>query len=510
MVLFEPVKAGRKYKSEGVSKPRILHAGASRLPRAADVISTPEGVNSMAAAVPRYEEWLSLDRIRDLSSMLHDPPAVAAARVDAHERFLHLPIEPNPLYRGYGYFTNVDLSGIDPQAKGASVELPEALDRSVRIVHDASGTHATVPPELAAAGVRVSTLPALWASGAEGAEALFPKEEEATDRLSALATALVNRGYRLELPDRLAGALRVQELTVLSTRGEALSVRRSIRTGAETQLLLTEEAFSTGQDGRSQRFLGSTTDLTLGEGSKAVCLTVHAPDLRAVSVYRRSATTAPGARLGWLWVGLGGFRTKVRNRTTLAGAGSVVEDLQMFYGAKDQSYDSSVDITHVGTDTHGSSITRGVFTDDARGMSRGLVRIQHEARKTIAFVSEHAMLLSRGARADSIPILEILCRDVKATHSTSVHPADPEKIFYLESRGIAEPEAVRMIGEGFLSYVLDHAPIADLQKLLQPALDARWHGSDLPWQGRQSPTLPALEVTGSENAPEWRFDSKLR
>ena len=71
-------------------------------------------------------------------------------------------------------------------------------------------------------------------------------------------------------------------------------------------------------------------------------------------------------------------------------------------------------------------------------MSRGLVRIEKEARKTISYLSEHAMLLSRGARSDTIPILEILCRDVKATHSSSVAPVDPERIFYLESRGLPE------------------------------------------------------------------------
>ncbi len=166
-------------------------------------------------------------------------------------------------------------------------------------------------------------------------------------------------------------------------------------------------------------------------------------------------------------------------------------------------------MTHVATDTHGQSITRGVFTDEARGMSRGLVRIEPSARKTIAFVSEHAMLLSRGARSDTIPILEILCRDVKATHSTSVAPVDPEKVFYLESRGMARDDAIRMIGEGFLSYVLDRAPVSGLRELLYPTLAARWEGQEVVWKAAY-PNLPELTVSGTDAAPEWRFDSKLR
>ncbi len=254
----------------------------------------------------------------------------------------------------------------------------------------------------------------------------------------------------------------------------------------------------------------SSVDLDLGADSKVVYLGVHAPDLRAVSVYRRTATTGARSRLAWVWNGLGGYRTKVRNHTQLTGEASAVLDLQSFYGMKDQSYDTSVNLTHIATDTHGQSITRGVFSDEARGMSRGLVRIEHQARKTISIISEHAMLLSKGARSDTIPILEILCRDVKATHSTSVAPVDAEKVFYLESRGIPAEDSIRMIGEGFLSYVLERAPIAGLREILYPALASRWEGGDLSWVEGKFPQLPALEVTGTEAAPEWRFDAKLR
>ncbi|HXQ49005.1 MAG TPA: SufD family Fe-S cluster assembly protein, partial [Thermoplasmata archaeon] len=201
---------------------------------------------------------------------------------------------------------------------------------------------------------------------------------------------------------------------------------------------------------------------------------------------------------------------RMRNTTILPGNGSDVEDLQAFYGAQNQGYDSSINITHIGTDTHGQSITRGVFRDEARGMSRGLVRIEKDARRTLSYLSEHAMLLSRGARSDTIPILEILCRDVKATHSTSVAPVDPEKIFYLESRGVPEGDAVRMIGEGFLSHVLERAPFANLRDILYPYLHARWDGRTVDWSSEPDVSLPPLEFRGGEAAPDWRFDSKLR
>ena len=464
----------------------------------------------MASAAPRFEEWLSADEVHRLSHDLGDPEEFARARTEAYERFRELPIEPNPLYRGYGYFTNVDLSGVDPVTRGAPVSLPPPIEGAVRIVHDVSGTRVHVPDELDRAGIRVTTLSQVFRSGKETLHGFLRDAEAPPDRLSALATALLNRGYRLEVPDETPRPVRVQEISVLSVPQQALSVRRAFRIGRGVQLLATEEVYSTHAPPDGQRLFASSTDLDVGDQAKVVYLTVHAPDLRTVSVYRRTATTGADSRIGWMWNGLGGYRSKIRNHTHLTGRGSAAEDLQTFYGARDQSYDSSFDLTHSATDTHGTSLTRGVFTDEARGMSRGLVRIEPEARKTVALISEHAMLLSRGARSDTIPILEILCRDVKATHSTSVAPVDPEKVFYLESRGVPQSDAVRMIGEGFLSNVFDRAPIAGLREILYPALQTRWDGGEIAWTEGAFPALPELEVSGTEAAPDWRFDSKLR
>jgi Fe-S cluster assembly protein SufD len=464
----------------------------------------------MASASPRYEEWLPSAEVHRLSETLHDPEEFAHLRARAYDWFRHLPLEPNPLYRGYGYFTNVDLTGVDANLRGPPVRLPPPLEGSVRIVHDVSGTRIDLPDDLRSAGVRVTPLTEVWNANSGSVAAFLRGTDEPSDRLAALAMALLNRGYRLEVPDRFPRPLRVQELSLLSSPKEALSVRRSLRVGVGAQLLVTEEVFSTEASADGQRLYASSTDLDLSDHAKTVFLTLHAPDLKAVSVYRRTATTGVDSRIGWMWNGLGGYRSKVRNHTRLTGSGSVADDFQTFYGARDQSYDSSFDLTHIATDTRGSSLTRGVFTDEARGMSRGLVRIEPDARKTVALISEHAMLLSRKARSDTIPILEILCRDVKATHSTSVAPVDPEKVFYLESRGVPESEAVRMIGEGFLATVYDRAPVSGLREVLYPALQSRWDGSEILWKEGQYPALPHLDVAGTEAAPEWRFDSKLR
>lgn len=464
----------------------------------------------MAAVASRYEEWLTSKEVRELSRSRNEPALVTDRRLEAHERFLELPLEPNPLYRKYGYFNGVDLTGLNVRPSGSHVAGASTAAWTVTAIHDASGSRFDIPDELEAEGVRLEPIEALLEAGGPEAAAFLGGDEPLTDRLSAFAFATINRGYRLTLPANLERPVRLRDVTVLSTPHEGLSVRRLIRANSGTRLLVSEEALSTTEDPGHQRLVASTTRVEAGANAHVAYLTLHAPDRQAVSVYQRTAELGASARLAWVWAGFGGFRTKARNHSTLQGNGSALDDLQAFYGSGKTSYDSGVTMTHVGTDTHGQSITRGVFTDEARGMSRGLVRIEKEARKTLSFLSEHAMLLSRGARSDTVPILEILCRDVKATHSSSVAPVDPERVFYLESRGLPRSDAIRMIGEGFLSHVLERAPVLGLREILYPYLAARWEGRPVVWGSDGVSTLPPLEFAATAESTDWRFDSKLR
>lgn len=464
----------------------------------------------MAAAVTRYDDWLDAEQLRELSRSRSEPAALTERRLAAHRRFLELPLEPDPLYRKYGYFNGVQLAGLTTLPQGPAVGRIAPAPRTIGVLHDASGTTIDIAPELRSEGVRVETLDEIVRAETSEGAGFFDVASQHPDRLSAFAVATVNRGYRVTLPSRLGAPVRLRDVSVLSTPHEALSVRRRIDTGAENRLLVSEEVLSTQADPGHQRFFASSTDLMVGDASHAVYLTLHAPDTRAVSVYHRGAEVGRAGNLTWVWAGFGGFRTKARGASRLVGTGAVLDDLQAFYGSGQQAYDSGITLAHIGTDTRGQSITRGVFADDARGMSRGLVRIEKEARKTLSFLSEHAMLLSRGARSDTIPILEILCRDVKATHSSSVAPVDPERVFYLESRGISRSDAIRLIGEGFLSHVLERAPVKDLRELLYPYLAARWEGRPILWGAAGVSALPPLEFAASTGAADWRFDSKLR
>lgn len=109
---------------------------------------------------------------------------------------------------------------------------------------------------------------------------------------------------------------------------------------------------------------------------------------------------------------------------------------------------------------------KGALTDFSRSSFEGKILVRQLAQKTQAFQSNHNLLLSDRAHADSKPNLEIFADDVKASHGATVGQLDKEQLFYLKSRGFSEPQAKELLVYGFCKEVLDAIPLASLLQLL--------------------------------------------
>ena len=81
--------------------------------------------------------------------------------------------------------------------------------------------------------------------------------------------------------------------------------------------------------------------------------------------------------------------------------------------------------------------------------------------------------MSKRAHADAIPGLEIQANDVRCTHAAAVAQVDPEQLFYLRSRGLSEPEAKRLVIEGFLEALVERFAEGPVRERLAEAIDAR-------------------------------------
>ena len=95
------------------------------------------------------------------------------------------------------------------------------------------------------------------------------------------------------------------------------------------------------------------------------------------------------------------------------------------------------------------TVSKGAVADNARSIYTGLIEIEKGAKRTDARQTNHNLLLSPHAHADSVPNLDIRENDVMCAHASSVGPLDELQRWYLESRGVPREAAERLMIQGF-------------------------------------------------------------
>jgi Fe-S cluster assembly scaffold protein SufB len=278
---------------------------------------------------------------------------------------------------------------------------------------------------------------------------------------------LVPAGVRIDQPIVLRWAVGA---------GRSLITRTLIVLGDGAEASIVEELVTSDavEDG-TQGLLSATTEIRLGAHSRLAMAGLQELGPDHVLFQQRHAELGEAADLRWALAQLGARLVRSRVDNVLAGDRATVEQAEIVFGARDQLHDLTSYTRHVGRDTTGQLLSKGVLMDKARSYMKGLITIERSAVGTDSFLGEFGMNLSRSARSVAIPSLEIDQPDCRrAAHSSSVGPIDENQLFYLESRGIPPDEARKFIVLGFLEPVVARVPLADARDRLRDALEAKW------------------------------------
>ncbi|MGH2637789.1 MAG: SufB/SufD family protein, partial [Rhabdochlamydiaceae bacterium] len=181
------------------------------------------------------------------------------------------------------------------------------------------------------------------------------------------------------------------------------------------------------------------------------------------------------AQIRWTMGYFGGRVHRSRSESLFLEDGAGAEDVEVCFGNNDQKFDLVSDLSHLGKHTRGRILANSVLTDKSESVFKGMIRIGKEAKNANAYLAGHAILLSQDAKSDAIPGLEILTNDVKATHSASVSQIDDEQIFYMESRGLPESEAKKLIILGFLEPAISRISSEELRDTMRDLIEAKWY-----------------------------------
>jgi|GEM_PF-852179 len=171
------------------------------------------------------------------------------------------------------------------------------------------------------------------------------------------------------------------------------------------------------------------------------------------------------------WMGGRWAVTRMQAELTAPGASWTESHLVITTGKEHFDLDSRVRMLdhHTRSDVQVKTVAAG----SSRAIFTGNLLMEKEANLSEAILSDHVLLLSPQARADSIPGLEIKALDVKASHAASVGQVDEEQLYYLESRGLSPEHARRLLVVGFLESLFERAPFALVPQILDPLLENR-------------------------------------
>jgi Fe-S cluster assembly scaffold protein SufB len=169
----------------------------------------------------------------------------------------------------------------------------------------------------------------------------------------------------------------------------------------------------------------------------------------------------------WLPALLGGHLVRHHLELAVMEPGGDMAFRGLFFTEAQEHLDTfAVDLHETGP-SGGDVHWRGAATGQSRASFEGLIQIDPGAQKTHTYLQIHTLMLSPKARLDAIPSVLVSADDVSASHGGTVGELDEASIFYMASRGLDRPSAVRLLVEGFFEPVLGQLEDEPLEELVR-------------------------------------------
>lgn len=215
-------------------------------------------------------------------------------------------------------------------------------------------------------------------------------------------------------------------------------------------------------------------EILVRDGARLTLISVQQWQDDAIHVASHQAQVGRGSALTHSVVSFGGGLVRVNPNVELDGNGSEGRLYGLSYADAGQHLESQVYLFHKGQHTVGDVLYKGALQgESAHSVWIGDVLIGPDATGTDSYEANRNLVLTEGARADSIPNLEIETGDiVGAGHASATGRFDDEQLFYLQARGIDEEQARRLVVLGFLSDIVQRLGIPSLEEELLAAIEA--------------------------------------
>ncbi|MBD5656428.1 MAG: SufD family Fe-S cluster assembly protein, partial [Candidatus Eremiobacteraeota bacterium] len=294
------------------------------------------------------------------------------------------------------------------------------------------------------------------------------------NRFTALATAFQNCGAYVDIPAGIALEAPLQLLwSAQAGPARAVFPHTVVRVGSGARATIVERHV-----GDSEAFVCGIVEIELEPGAELDYVTIQQADEGARLFFHRAARCAAGSRIGWHVAELGAALSQIAYDTQLIAPRASVATNAFYFAGNFAHFDVAIDVAHDAAETTSQTIVRAAVVDRGQGRFAGTIAIPRAATHCTASLRDDGLVLSRDAYLDARPSLEIAAGDVSCYQASSVGSLDEERLFYVQSRGIARSAAARMIALAFFEPAIERFPGLTLREEVRTALDSRL--DDLP------------------------------
>jgi Fe-S cluster assembly scaffold protein SufB len=386
-----------------------------------------------------------------------------------------------PVWRRSGFWTtslqSLDLDALEAQRRTSEPgTVPEIVARTLpdraragRLVQrDGSVVHVDLDPELRARGVILCSLQEAFRDYPELAGRWYSKRLTIDrNKLEAANAAFWTGGTFLHVPKDVVVEDPFEIVYAIDGPGVAQYARTLVIGGESSEFKLHEydlaENFSEGQSLHAGAF-----ELYLEGGAR--CRLAQVQDWGTGEVYdvsTRFVGVGRDAYCHWLPALLGGHLVRQHLELAVSEPGGDMAFRGLFFTEEREHLDVfAVDLHETGP-SGGDVHWRGAATGESRASFEGLIQIDPGAQQTHTYMQIHSMMLSPKARVDAIPSVLVSADDVSASHGGTVGELDEAAIFYMQTRGLDRPAAVRVIVEGFFEPLIAELADEALEKLVR-------------------------------------------
>ena len=300
---------------------------------------------------------------------------------------------------------------------------------------------------------------------------------EAEQKLTSLNAAFHHDDLVVQVPTRFSGGRPIRLVHLFSVSSKrAIFPTTIVTVGAGSVVTLIDEYVSIDPaQGDAPHLINARIELVLEPDATVHYVRLQRWDRRAREFLLQRATLAKNSTLTMANINLGAALSKAHVSTRLTGERASTRLYGFVFGHGMQHIDQHTLQDHTAPHTTSDLQFKAALQDQSRMIYTGLIRIAKQAKQTEAYQANHNLLLSNEAKAETIPMLEILADDVQCKHGASIGPIDDEQTFYLMSRGVPREAAQRLIVMGFIEPIIQQVPFAPLQERLRQEIEGSLH-----------------------------------